>query len=127
MGKHVHVLLSKDPAAGTGVCKHCGPVRLQRKAKVWRCINGSHAHVHKAHGLSLFEASQYREGKVCGICGSEEELVVDHCHETNAIRGVLCGPCNYGLGFFKDEIGRMESAIRYLSAFKEKEIATARQ
>ncbi len=42
----------------------------------------------------------------CGICNVHENnlkkrLVVDHCHSTNKIRGLLCDTCNRFLGFYE--------------------------
>jgi hypothetical protein len=61
-----------------------------------------------------------QDGK-CKICKSEEihsnrvsHFYVDHCHQTNAIRGLLCHNCNYGLGYFKDQIQILQEAIMYL-------------
>lgn len=39
---------------------------------------------------------------------------MDHNHETNQVRGILCSNCNVGLGYFKDEPGRLGQAIKYL-------------
>ncbi len=50
----------------------------------------------------------------CPICGSEEPLVVDHDHSTGEVRGLICQPCNKGLGFFRDNIQSMKNAINYL-------------
>ena len=50
----------------------------------------------------------------CIICGSEEKLVVDHCHTTNIVRGMLCNNCNMGLGHFKDDPFLLEFARIYL-------------
>jgi hypothetical protein len=54
--------------------------------------------------------------KECVICGSEESLVVDHCHKTNTIRGMLCNHCNRGLGHFRDDPDLLEFARIYLLA-----------
>lgn len=54
----------------------------------------------------------------CIICKSDEKLCVDHCHKTNKVRGILCNSCNTGLGFFLDDIGRLNSAIQYLLEFE---------
>jgi hypothetical protein len=47
------------------------------------------------------------QGKIC-------RLAVDHCHDTNEIRGLLCHSCNTGIGKFQDSIELLESVIRYL-------------
>lgn len=55
----------------------------------------------------------------CGICeellpSDTKHIHVDHCHETNITRGLLCASCNKGLGFFKDSVPNLEKAISYL-------------
>jgi len=60
----------------------------------------------------------HQEGK-CKICNTHQselakKLVVDHCHETNHVRGLLCSSCNLALGLFKDNIKSLEKAIIYL-------------
>lgn len=54
---------------------------------------------------------------VCWICKhvpSSKQLHIDHDHRTGKVRGLLCYRCNVGLGFFKDDIDRLEDAIQYL-------------
>lgn len=38
----------------------------------------------------------------CQICGSNENLCLDHCHFTGSIRGILCGKCNSAIGLLGD-------------------------
>lgn len=52
----------------------------------------------------------------CVICGSKEKLVVDHDHNTQKIRGLLCNHCNRGLGHFRDDPMLLEFARQYLLA-----------
>lgn len=61
----------------------------------------------------------------CAICGKKDcSLVVDHCHKTSMVRGILCSECNLGLGKFKDDVLLLEFARIYLLAFQENEEAT---
>lgn len=51
------------------------------------------------------------------VCFSR--AVLDHCHTTGKIRGVLCNRCNVSLGNFKDSQVILESAISYLREYHE--------
>lgn len=60
--------------------------------------------------------SQDGRCKICGgiLLGSNAH--VDHCHVTGKIRGILCGPCNRGLGLFRDSVTALRQAAIYLEA-----------
>lgn len=54
----------------------------------------------------------------CAICKKPASLHVDHCHATNKIRALLCGPCNRGIGMFKENIDVLLEAINYINRHK---------
>ena len=54
------------------------------------------------------------QGGVCVICLRKKAAHVDHSHETGLFRGLLCFPCNGGLGQFRDNPGLMREAAAYL-------------
>ena len=75
------------------------------------------------YGISL---QQYKEmlssqGGKCLICKSavphhnSGQFVVDHCHSTGAVRGLLCHHCNLLLGHAKDSTATLQAAITYLN------------
>ena len=70
----------------------------------------------RAYGIGEEEYSILLEKcqGVCSICGSSDALVVDHDHQTNEVRGLLCNTCNTGLGKLGDNIETLEKAILYL-------------
>ena len=52
----------------------------------------------------------------CAICGNTAKLVLDHCHKTGKLRGVLCGPCNLALAPLENDpdiVMRMAEYLRY--------------
>ncbi len=74
--------------------------------------------------LATFENLLQAQGGGCAICGEKLgilrngkrlRLAVDHCHRTGVVRGVLCNPCNLGIGCFKDTPELLEHAIKYLA------------
>jgi len=69
--------------------------------------------------LEIYNQMLLTQHKSCAICKKHEsefdqKFAVDHCHETGKIRGLLCGACNKGLGYFKDNTEFLKGAIIYL-------------
>jgi hypothetical protein len=72
----------------------------------------------RCYGLSMeqYETLLAKQGGVCAICARPpaEPPVVDHCHETGTVRGLLCRKCNFGLGLFGDDQSLLAAASAYL-------------
>lgn len=79
----------------------------------------------KAYGMTLEEYAKLVEDHAgnCAICGGQgfelvpgqkNLLVIDHCHSTLKVRGLLCHNCNRALGLFQDNVESLKKAIEYL-------------
>jgi len=69
-----------------------------------------------------FERLERSQGYKCACCGKSKErgvnLVVDHCHESGGVRGLLCRNCNSGIGKLGDTKEGVFKALRYLEKFE---------
>lgn len=70
----------------------------------------------KRYGIDLdrYLAMCTARGGKCDICSEVRPLVVDHCHATGRVRGLLCNGCNSTIGFARDNVRVLENAIAYL-------------
>lgn len=88
------------------------------------------------YGISInqyAEMYQEQDGK-CAIChqpetskdrrGETRILAVDHCHESGAVRGLLCYSCNSMLGQARDKVDVLLAGVEYLKKHSAKEEPT---
>lgn len=84
----------------------------------------------RVYGVTLERARELLDVKECQICGEAERqiaveskrvgkftrssLVVDHCHTSGVVRGMLCGRCNTSIGQFEDSPDLLYAAAAYL-------------
>jgi len=87
-------------------------------------------HLKKTFGITLdeYKTMLLKQKGVCAICGKPEtstfrgkirHLSVDHDHETDKNRGLLCNDCNIALGWFHDDVQILANAIRYLDSWSD--------
>lgn len=63
-----------------------------------------------------------KQGNKCAICRANSSgrkygrMIVDHCHTSNQVRGLLCFSCNILIGHSKDNVSILQSAINYLNS-----------
>jgi len=108
------------------------PERMSRNNALWRRNHPDYARawsLKRRYHLTLeqFDALLEKQGG-CAICGRDTPDAhgwqVDHDHSCcpsgyscgKCVRGILCAPCNKGLGHFGDNPDRLIVAAEYLKA-----------
>jgi hypothetical protein len=77
------------------------------------------AKIKHKYGLAVvdFERMLAEQGGRCAICAETmAKPCIDHCHSSGRVRGLLCSPCNIGIGHLRDNPARLIAAARYLEA-----------
>lgn len=68
----------------------------------------------------FYQRMEAKQEGLCLTCGEKSDpLVVDHCHTTGKVRGMLCRKCNACLGLVGDDPEVLENMIAYLKSGKE--------
>ena len=106
----------------TEYCKyHKSPTGLNWQCKSCAKIASTNYKRLKATGCTpeMYDLLYTQQSGCCAVCGKhnselKRNLAADHCHISNKIRGLLCGRCNRGLGYFKDNPDLLFQAIEYL-------------
>lgn len=128
-----HAIVSVDPGGESGTCSACGEVGLYyrpgRDQYICRNKKASHsngkggrqayspmARLKRRYGLTPddYAAMWLAQDGECAICGSEEDLKVDHSHASGLVRALLCHDCNVGIGWLRDDPVRMRAAAHYV-------------
>jgi len=101
------------------------------RAREWYWANWERAQQQKRRRVlrsryGLTEEQYVALGTACQICGATEDgrtngktkkpfrLAVDHVRGSKTVRGLLCGNCNCGIGYFKHDEALMLKAVEYL-------------
>ena len=116
-------------------CTKCGESK-ELTAYSYRTDTGKYRNVCKPCKLTQQQASDalkgeahkryHRDWKLKKTYGSLEEkhapygvLSVDHCHDSGAVRALLCNHCNVGIGVFKENQDFLANAITYLKRYNK--------
>lgn len=98
--------------------------RINKRQRIYSSGGGNL----RRYGISVvdYEKMLNSQRGVCAICkkketslfnGKVKKLSVDHCHNTNIVRGLLCNSCNRGLGYFIDSVDILKNALIYLKKY----------
>ena len=112
-------------------CRHCGELFSPNAPSEHYCSDSckdygvTNAYLSRTYNITLATYTKMfkEQNGLCKICNKEGftmkkshkvKLVVDHCHSSNKVRGLLCHNCNRALGLLKDDIDTLTRAIDYL-------------
>ncbi len=106
-----------------GYCKTC----MRNRMRAWRVANPEKNKAAQLrsnflrYGLTLEAWNEIfaAQSGCCAVCGVHQSqinyrLYVDHNHDTNKARGLLCRGCNTGIGAMKEDPEILDKAINYL-------------
>jgi hypothetical protein len=126
-----HPGVKRDITDGMLPCLDCGPQPIgnfriiKRKAngrtyyesRCTRCRRNRCAARNQNLSPEAYRATIAAAGGKCAICQkATAKLVLDHCHTTGKVRGVLCQPCNHALAPLEQDeavVIRMAEYLRY--------------
>lgn len=104
--------------------------RVLSTSRQWRKLNPYTSeqirrhNLKKNHNITIEQYNQMviDQEQVCALCGNNDPKTknnnwnIDHNHNTNKIRGLLCMSCNTSLGHYEKLIQRVgnENIVKYL-------------
>ena len=119
---------------------HCKTCSVKVNTDRWNAdperlaLIGWRSKIKRRYGLTeaAYNAMLNAQGHACAICRStvswsknykhkkngSSRFMVDHCHETGKIRGLLCTRCNRALGLVQDNTETLKRAVEYLNRDK---------
>ena len=122
-------LSRKDPTLKSSYSYECKECCIQRTIK----YNHSHRPkredqaLQRHYGIGLEDYNKLFEEQngSCAICGTTtpggkwKNFHVDHCHDTDKVRGLLCSNCNTSMGLCKESIHTLQAMIQYLESHEQ--------
>lgn len=125
----------KDTGKYRGVCKACTSSDNLARYHNNGATKDAHWEAHKRYVLKKYglteesyQALWDNQRGLCAICEvamepwgerrgkgvNQNQAVIDHCHASGHVRGLLCNLCNSGLGKFRDNATALRKAANYL-------------
>ncbi len=101
-------------------CVECDKIARGRRKETQR-----ERRLKKEYGIDLarVDAMLSEQSNRCAICLDEfdtfKNVHVDHCHNTQKVRGILCSKCNQAIGLLRDDREIMLRAIAYIDFHAE--------
>ena len=126
------VVAPLNVAAGHKFCRSCGKTKpwadwsknkrasdgLQTRCKECTSAAGRRDHLKNSYGMTVadLDVMLVAQHGVCAICQTAPAIHVDHDHQTDKVRGLLCFRCNAALGQLGDDPLVLRRAARYVES-----------
>ena len=117
----------------TALCRTCGetksreefhkrnnrPIGIANQCKTCVAEYQQNWRYQSRYGISLkvVEDMKKEQKGLCYICGDDggkRGLMLDHTHETNEIRKLLCKHCNWAIGHAREDTKVLKKMIDYI-------------
>lgn len=98
----------------------------RRKAREWLATKPPEyrreLHLKQRYGLTVQQWNELfaSQGMSCACCRTTQPRqkrapwVVDHCHDTGVVRGILCNSCNRVIGWLGDDHAKAKAVAKYI-------------
>lgn len=115
----------RSPDGVQTICRGCmKQYRKENSAKIAKqrnSIESKNSRLYRGlmrqYGLSAsdFDTIKEAQGGKCAVCNAEgKRLVVDHCHHTGVVRGLVCYGCNIDIRILEGPTEKLAAAKKYL-------------
>lgn len=94
-----------------------GRIAERHYRQTTRIVTAKRNWLKRQYGLTPEGVQAMKDAQLglCAICFlPPKNWHIDHDHETNKVRGMLCAPCNLALGLLKDDSKRIRRAAEYI-------------
>lgn len=114
--------LIKDRVCATPLCSG---LAFQKGTYCRRCSYESNLRTRYGVTLEEYAWLAYNQQFCCAICSRKLDFstkrgaVLDHCHTTNKVRGLLHSSCNTAIGLFDEDPVTIDKAATYLRNWTE--------
>ena len=114
------VILEGHTDCSETICWKCEAPHVEKRRR-------RSAHLKRSYGITIeqFDAMLDGQGGACAVCRSVDPkgyrgvFMVDHCHTTGNVRGLLCAACNSGIGSLGDTSHGVRRALAYLESSEQ--------
>lgn len=95
--------------------RHKEYMKEYRKTQKWKW-SAFNSQMKSLYGIDAitFAYMENAQDRRCAICEEAKPLVLDHCHDTGNVRGLLCKTCNQAIGMLQDKPDVIANAATYV-------------